>query len=101
MKTLLILTTLLALLAGCAYRMDIQQGNIMEPDKTMQLRPGLTKEQVRYLLGPPLANTPFDSDTWRYVYYLEKQGKKRQKKRLVIHFVGEQMVRVEHDPQNG
>lgn len=99
MKTLLILTTLLALLAGCAYRMDIQQGNIMEPDKTMQLRPGLTKEQVRYLLGPPLANTPFDSDTWRYVYYLDRNGKKREEKRLVVHFVGDQLIRVEHDPE--
>lgn len=99
MKTLLILSTLLVLATGCAYRMDIQQGNIIEPDKTRQLRPGLSKEQVRYLLGPPLANTPFDSDTWRYVYYLEKQGEKRQEKGLVVYFVGDQMIRVEHDPQ--
>jgi outer membrane protein assembly factor BamE len=99
MKTLLILSMLLVLLSGCAYRMDIQQGNILEPDKTRQLRPGLTKEQVRYLLGPPLANTPFDSDMWRYVYYLEQQGKKREEKKLVVYFVGDQMVRVEYDPQ--
>lgn len=68
-----------AVLGGCAserslsffpgvHRISILQGNIITEDKVEQLRTGMTKNQVRYLLGTPLVSDPFHLDQWNYVY---------------------------------
>src|SRR5262249_13345667 len=60
------LVTLLAALAlgGCVYRMDVQQGNYLEGKTVDQLQVGMTRTQVRYLLGTPLVPDVFDKDRW-------------------------------------
>lgn len=55
------------------YKIDIQQGNILAPKQVQQLKLGMSKEQVRYLLGQPLVIDTFNSDIWNY-YYSLKQG---------------------------
>ena len=50
------------------YRIDIQQGNVLSQDQVSQLRPGLTQDQVRFILGTPLLVDMFHSDRWDYVY---------------------------------
>lgn len=70
---------LLALwLSGCAveryfleYRINVQQGNLIEQKQIVQLRPGMTRDQVRYVLGTPLLQDPFHADRWDYVYRFE------------------------------
>ena len=65
-STLAALATLLAALAlgGCVYRMDVQQGNYLEGKTVDQLQVGMTRTQVRYLLGTPLVPDVFDKDRW-------------------------------------
>lgn len=68
-----------SLLSGCSvprlvteYRIDVQQGNVLNQESVAQLRPGLTKEQVRYILGTPLLMDVFHGERWDYVYRMEK-----------------------------
>ena len=74
-----ILLTALAMqlcLTGCgnftlfpgAHKIAIQQGNMIEPDMVYQLKPGMTKAQVRFVLGTPLIADTFDQDSWDYYY---------------------------------
>lgn len=74
--------TLLLLLAlsGCSsvprivneYKIDVQQGNVLTQDMVSQLRPGLTKDQVRFVLGTPMLMDMFHANRWDYVYRLQK-----------------------------
>ncbi len=66
------LVALSALLAGCVYRMAIQQGNYLDGHKVGQLKAGMTRVQVRYLLGTPLIKDVFDTDRWDYIYYFKR-----------------------------
>ncbi len=54
------------------YRIDVQQGNVLTQEMVSQLRPGLTKDQVRFILGTPLLVDMFHADRWDYVYRLQK-----------------------------
>ena len=77
----------IALLSGCVYRMNIQQGNFLEPRAVQQLQVGMTRSQVRYLLGTPMVPDAFDKDRWDYLYYLKK-GRLRapEQRHLVVYF---------------
>ncbi|MEN9902282.1 MAG: hypothetical protein RL651_946 [Pseudomonadota bacterium] len=66
------------LLSGCAveryfleYRVNVQQGNVVEQKNIAQLKPGMTRDQVRYVLGTPLLQDPFHANRWDYVYRYE------------------------------
>src|SRR5262245_52712499 len=59
-------------LPGCVYRMTIQQGNFLEERALTQLQVGMTRSQVRYLLGTPMVPDAFDKDRWDYLYYLKR-----------------------------
>jgi outer membrane protein assembly factor BamE len=67
------LAGLLTLASGCLYRMKIEQGNFLDPGQVMQLQEGMTKSQVRFLLGTPMVPHGFNSDRWNYYSY-EKSG---------------------------
>lgn len=79
--------------AGCSglrfpgvYRIDIPQGNFVTEDMLNQLRPGMTPEQVRYVLGQPTLVDPFTPDIWFYpMVYQPGRGEKVQQ-RIVVHF---------------
>ena len=63
--------TTLALSSGCVYRQSISQGNIIEQEDLDQIEIGMTRNQVRFLLGTPMINDPFHKDRWDYVYFLK------------------------------
>lgn len=93
---LLVLVTT-SLLAGCYYKMDIQQGNIITPGMVEQLKPGMNKRQVRYLLGTPLVHDPFHQQRWDYVYLLRKGGKKTlDQNMLSLYFKEDSLSRIDH-----
>jgi outer membrane protein assembly factor BamE len=74
-------------LSGCVYRMDIQQGNYLEGKAVDQLQVGMTRAQVRYLLGTPLVPDLFDKDRWDYVYYFKRgHWQKPFERRVVVWF---------------
>ena len=61
-------TCLLAVaLQGCVYRVDIQQGNLLDVEQVDQVEVGMTRSQVRFLLGTPMVIDSFDADRWDYV----------------------------------
>mgnify|MGYP001823800760 FL=1 len=60
----------LAISSGCVYRANIAQGNLIKEEDLDQVELGMTKNQVRFLLGTPLIDDPFHAQRWDYVYYL-------------------------------
>jgi outer membrane protein assembly factor BamE len=81
---------------GCVYRMPIQQGNFLEPQVVDRLEVGMTRAQVRYLLGTPMVPDTFDADRWDYLYYL-KRGRIHApvQTRLTVYFAGDKVARFE------
>ena len=84
------------LLAGCVYRMDVQQGNYLEGKTVDQLQVGMTRTQVRYLLGTPLVPDVFDKDRWDYLYSF-RHGRRRPQpsRRLEVYFKDDTVTRFE------
>ena len=68
------------------YKMDIQQGNFVSQDMVAQLKPGMSREQVRYLLGTPLVADIFHGDRWDYIYWREAPDGKREERRVALFF---------------
>jgi len=93
-NTKLLLTSLtfvgLLALAGCSfpgvYKIDIQQGNDVTQDMIDQLRPGMTRRQVRFIMGNPLIQDTFHTNRWDYLYSLQPGGGQRQQERMSIFF---------------
>lgn len=87
-----------ALLAGCYYKMDIQQGNVVTQDMVARLKPGMTKREVRYTLGTPLVQDPFHQSRWDYVYLLRRgQDKEPERRTLTLYFEGDRLARIERE----
>jgi outer membrane protein assembly factor BamE len=76
------------------YRMVIQQGNFISQEMVAQLKPGMTKEQVRFILGTPLVNDIFHADRWDYVFYREGADGKREQRNLSVVFEKDKLARV-------
>ena len=84
------------LLASCVYRMNIQQGNYLESKTVDQLQVGMTRSQVRYLLGTPMVPDAFDDSRWDYVYYLRKGRLSAPEQRhLVVRFRDEKVASID------
>ncbi len=66
----LLLATVLAM-SGCVYRANISQGNIVEEEDLDQVEVGMTRNQIRFLLGTPMIDDPFHMNRWDYVYYVK------------------------------
>jgi len=74
-------------LSGCVYRLQIQQGNYLDPAAIGQVKVGMTHSQVRYLLGTPMVPGGFDDSRWDYDYYLKaRQLQTPERGHAVIHF---------------
>ncbi len=80
-----------------AYRIDIQQGNVVTQDMVAKLKPGMTRSQVRFVLGTPLVTDIFHPDRWDYVYRLEKGGRLVEQRQIVAIFSGDKLLRIEGD----
>lgn len=80
------------------YRIDVRQGNYVSQEMVAQLKPGMTREQVRYVLGTPLVTDVFHADRWDYVYLFRPgKGSDAQERRLAVIFSGDRLARLEGD----
>lgn len=91
---------LLICLSACVYRLDIQQGNIIDRQKLEQLQIGMNKRQVRYLLGTPLIVDTFNQDRWDYYFSLKAYRPKQAEgtfyqERLTLFFENGQLGRID------
>ena len=68
------------------YRIEIQQGNYITQEMVAQLKNGMTREQVRFVLGTPLVTDIFHADRWDYVFYRERSSGEFEQRRLAVFF---------------
>jgi outer membrane protein assembly factor BamE len=78
-----------------AYHIEVQQGNLVTQDAVAQVKIGMTRSQVRFLLGTPLLTDPFHSDRWDYKYQLFQKDVKTQDKLLTLTFKDDTLVKIE------
>lgn len=101
-STLILITVFSLLLSGCGsvtsfafpgvYKLAIPQGNIITQEMVDQLRPGLTKRQVNFILGTPLVKDTFDQDRWDYLYSFQPGGGDRVQETLTVFFENDQLT---------
>lgn len=97
-------------LAGCAarddgavlglltpYRVEVVQGNVVTAEMARAVRPGMSRTQVREILGSPLLTDPFHADRWDYVFAIRRAGTQPQTRRVTAHFEGDRLVRLDAD----
>ncbi len=90
--------SLAALAAGCVYRMEIQQGNYVSQEAAAQLKLGMTKDQVRFVLGTPLLVDIFREDRWDYVYWRRRANSREvEERRFTLLFRDGALNRIEGD----
>ncbi|MFC7368336.1 outer membrane protein assembly factor BamE [Vreelandella zhaodongensis] len=84
------LSVALTVVSGCSYvgvyKRDIPQGNLVTQDMVSQLQPGMTQQQVTYVMGRPLLEAPFDTRQWDYVYRLDKAYAGVEQRRVTLTF---------------
>ena len=92
------LLALLATTSACVYRVDVQQGNLLDDDDVAGVQVGMTRSQVRFLLGTPIVEDAFHHDRWDYVYYLRRGRSKREEKRwLIVLFADDKVTEIRKD----
>jgi outer membrane protein assembly factor BamE len=107
MRRVLLPVLCLSLLAGCSlvesvkkfgpYSINVQQGNALDSESISRLKPGLSRSQVRFLMGTPLVVDPFRTDRWDYVYMYYEAGTLVEQKRVSLFFDGDTLARIEGD----
>lgn len=94
----LALACLATALTGCVYRMPIQQGNFLDPTMVSQVKAGMTRSQVRYILGTPMVAWSFDNSRWDYGYYLKmKRLQTPRRAHVTVYFADNVVARVDSD----
>jgi outer membrane protein assembly factor BamE len=99
MKTIRVILATLAFslsTSACVYRINIQQGNFLDQKAVDQVKNGMTRSQVRYLLGTPMVADSFNKERWDYIYYLKK-GRSRHvdSRRVTVYFDGDKVARLD------
>jgi len=96
MKARLLLLAACLALTSCfllPHKMEVQQGNYLDAALIARLKPGMTRSQVRFLLGTPLVTDPFHPERWDYLFLDRKDGKLVAERRLTLWFEGDKLRR--------
>lgn len=94
----LLLGGFVAVAAGCVYRVDVQQGNLLDDTDVEAVKVGMTRSQVRFLLGTPVVEDAFHKDRWDYVYYFRRGRSRREEKRwLIVMFADDKVTEIRKD----
>ena len=98
--SLTVILTALLLASGCVYQAALSQGNLLEQEDVDQVTLGMTRGQIRFLLGTPMIDDPFHENRWDYVYYLRVGRNKAVFKRWIsIYFVDDNVSEVISDQE--
>ncbi|MBI3574625.1 MAG: outer membrane protein assembly factor BamE [Gammaproteobacteria bacterium] len=100
MRHMLFAAILALLLSGCltVYKTEIQQGNVVTQEMIDKLKPGMTRSQVRFVLGTPLIVDPFHPDRWDYYYYLRRANETAgETQRVTVVFKNDLLIAVQGD----
>ena len=77
------------------YKVEVVQGNVVTKEQVDAIKPGLSRAQVRDILGSPLLTDLFHADRWDYVFTIRRQGTEPQSRRIVVLFDGDKMKSIE------
>lgn len=77
------------------YKVEVVQGNVVTKEQAEFVKPGMSRAQVRDVLGSPLLTDPFHGDRWDYVFTIHRQGAEPQLRRVVVRFEGEVLKSVD------
>ena len=83
------------------YKMDIHQGNIVSQEMVDQLKPGMNKRQVNFIMGTPLLQDAFHDDRWDYLYSNEPGGQARLQKKITLVFEKDELIGLQGDFRPG
>jgi outer membrane protein assembly factor BamE len=99
--TLLFLLSLLSI-SACSYykfpwvyRIDIEQGNVLDEKQVAQLKVGMTQRQVKFLLGTPIIQDTFNQNRWDYIYSLRTGKGKFDRERITLTFNGDTLSTID------
>ncbi len=103
-STLLATLFVALLLAGCGkfslypglYRPPIEQGNLYDQEIIERLEIGMNKEQVHFLLGSPMLQSPFRRNRWDYIYHLKRTDSSVKEHHIALWFENDKLVSFEH-----
>ena len=90
-------TTRNAMSAVTPYKVEVVQGNFVAREQVQALQPGMSRQQVREILGTPLVTSVFHADRWEYVFTIQRKDVAEQTRKLTVFFEGERFVRAEGD----
>ncbi len=96
----LLVVVLPLLLAGCflvPHKIAVNQGNLVDQAMIDKLKPGMTRSQVRFVLGTPLVQDALHPDRWDYVYMAGKAGDVKRERRVAVLFEGDKLVQIESE----
>lgn len=100
--TLIMVAVLLASCGGVSrlpsftpHKMEINQGNLITPEMRRKLKLGMSRSQVRALLGTPLIADAFHPNRWDYAYRLEQNNKLVNQQRMTLYFEGDSLARID------
>jgi outer membrane protein assembly factor BamE len=77
------------------YKVEVVQGNVVTKEQAAQVKPGMSRAQVRDVLGSPLLTDPFHLNRWDYVFTIRRPGAEPQQRRVVVLFDGETMKSID------
>lgn len=77
------------------YRIDIVQGNVVTKEQAALVKPGMSRNQVRDVLGSPMLTDPFHADRWDYIFTIRRPGTEPQRRSVVVHFQGDAVKAIE------
>jgi outer membrane protein assembly factor BamE len=80
------------------YKIEVQQGNYLSQDMLAQVKTGMSKEQVRQIMGTPLLVDIFHGERWDYVYTRDNIEGKPEKHRIALFFEDGKLARMDGDP---
>ena len=79
------------------YKVEVVQGNFVSREQVEALQPGMSRQQVRDILGTPLVTSVFHADRWEYVFTIKRPGVESQIRKLTVYFNGDSFARAEGD----
>jgi|TARA_B100000959_G_scaffold132100_1_gene138460 outer membrane protein assembly factor BamE len=83
--------------APLLHKIDIQQGNVVDQEMLDQLKPGMDKKQVKFIMGTPVLIDPFHSERWEYIYSFQEGGTVREQRHITLHFENDKLAYISGD----
>lgn len=85
-------------LAACVFRIDIQQGNLLDEEDINQVDLGMTRSQVQFLLGTPMVSDSFHRERWDYAYYYRRgRSPDADRRWVVVYFENDRVQKIDRD----